>query len=148
MPIRMVRWNNCYGPNQTPDKIIPRFVKCLFDDKRIRIRGRGDRTLALLDVADLIAAIECVVDRGVDGDTYWVGGDCDMEYSVYDIACVLIWMIKNTTSYEEWIEYIEDRQHHHLVMGFDTKIKALGWRPRIGFADGLLSMLRTNSKNS
>jgi dTDP-D-glucose 4,6-dehydratase len=43
------------------------------------------------------------------GEIYNIGCDENMEYSVIDIAKILIRLIKKTENYEEWIEYIEDR---------------------------------------
>ena len=39
MPIIITRGNNVYGPNQYPEKLIPRFIKLLEEDKKVTIQG-------------------------------------------------------------------------------------------------------------
>jgi dTDP-D-glucose 4,6-dehydratase len=61
-----------------------------------------------------------------------------MEYSVMDVARMLIRMIKNTENYDEWIEYIEDRpfndQRYYIS---NQKVKDLGWDIQVQFEEGI-----------
>ena len=65
-----------------------------------------------------------------------------MEYSVMDIAKLLINMIKKTESHEEWIEYIEDRpfndQRYYIS---NQKLKDLGWKIEISLIEGLKEII-------
>ena len=109
IPIIITRGNNVYGPNQYPEKLIPRFIKLLNEDKKLTIQGDGSSVRAFLHVDDTTRAFECILNNGKIGEIYNIGCDENMEYSVMKIAEILIKMIKNTENYDEWIEYVEDR---------------------------------------
>jgi len=142
MPILITRGNNVYGPNQYPEKLIPRFIQLLKDDKRVTIQGDGTSVRAFLHARDTARAFECILERGEVGEIYNIGCDEGMEYSVMEIAKILINMIKGTENYEEWIEYIEDRpfndQRYYIS---NQKVKQLGWNIEIGFLEGVKSMV-------
>ncbi len=65
-----------------------------------------------------------------------------MEYSIMDIAKILIKIIKKTDNYNEWIEYIEDRpfndQRYYIS---NDKVKELGWKVEINLLDGLKDLI-------
>ena len=65
-----------------------------------------------------------------------------MEYSVIEIAKMLIKMIKNTDDYDKWIEYVEDRpfndQRYYIS---NQKLKDLGWNIEIELVKGLTSLI-------
>ena len=65
-----------------------------------------------------------------------------MEYSVMEIAKMLIKLIKNTKNYDEWIEYIEDRPYNDQRYYISNqKLKDLGWNITINFKDGLNNLV-------
>ena len=135
MPIIITRGNNVYGPNQYPEKLIPRFIKLLKEDKKVTIQGDGSSVRAFLHAYDTATAFECILENGHIGEIYNIGCDEGMEYSVLDVAKILIKMIKNTDKYDEFIEYIEDRpfndQRYYIS---NQKLKNLGWRIRKDFS--------------
>ena len=112
MPIIITRGNNVYGQNQYPEKLIPKFVKLLKEDKKVTIQGKGTTVRAFLHAYDTAKAFECILEKGKIGEIYNIGCDEGMEYSVMEVAKILIKMIKNTEDYDEWIEYIEDRPYN------------------------------------
>ena len=68
-----------------------------------------------------------------------------MEYSVMEIAKILIKRIKNTEKYDDWIEYIEDRpfndQRYYIS---NKKLRDLGWEVKIFLQEGLDNLLKNN----
>jgi dTDP-glucose 4,6-dehydratase/UDP-glucose 4,6-dehydratase len=128
MPIIITRGNNVYGPNQYPEKLIPKFIQLLKDNKKVTIQGDGTSVRGFLHVKDTVKAFESILENGKIGEIYNIGCDENMEYSVMDIAKILIKMIKNTDNYHEWIEYIEDRPFNDKRYYISNeKIKKLGW---------------------
>jgi dTDP-glucose 4,6-dehydratase/UDP-glucose 4,6-dehydratase len=109
MPIVITRGNNVYGPNQYPEKVIPKFIKLLKDDKKVTIQGDGNCIRAFLHSTDVVKAFELILEKGIVGEIYNIGCDEGMEYSVMDVAKILIEKIKDTKEYDEWITYVEDR---------------------------------------
>lgn len=138
MPIIITRGNNVYGPNQYPEKLIPLFIKLLKEDKKVTIQGKGDTVRAFLHSYDTARAFEYILEKGKIGEIYNIGCDEGMEYSVLEVAQILIKMIKKTDNYDDWIEYIEDRpfndQRYYIS---NQKLKDLGWNITVNFFDGL-----------
>ena len=142
MPIVITRGNNVYGPNQYPEKLIPRFIELLKYDKNVTIQGDGSNVRAFLHVDDTVKAFECILEKGQIGEIYNIGCDKGMEYSVLDIAKILIKLIKQTDNYEEWIEYIQDRPFNDKRYYISNqKVKDLGWEIYINFEDGIKKMV-------
>lgn len=143
MPIIITRGNNVYGPNQYPEKLIPKFIKLLKENKKVTIQGEGKTVRAFLHAYDTASAFECILEKGKIGEIYNIGCDEGMEYSVMDVAKILIKMIKNTENYDEWIEYIEDRpfndQRYYIS---NQKLKNLGWKINIKFLEGLIELIK------
>ena len=104
MPIIITRGNNVYGKNQYPEKLIPRFIELLKEDKKVTIQGDGSNIRAFLHATDVASALESILENGKVGEIYNIGSDEDKEYTVLEIAQILIKLIKNTDDYNEWIE--------------------------------------------
>lgn len=143
MPIIITRGNNVYGPNQHHEKVIPRFIKLLKENKKITIQGDGSCIRAFLHSYDTARAFECVLEKGKIGEIYNIGSDNGMEYSIMDIAKKLIKMMKDTEHYDKWIEYIEDRPFNDKRYYIsNNKIKELGWNITINLDNGLKELIK------
>jgi dTDP-glucose 4,6-dehydratase/UDP-glucose 4,6-dehydratase len=142
MPIIITRGNNVYGPNQYHEKLIPRFIKLLQNDQKVTIQGTGTSVRAFLHAYDTAKAFECILEKGKIGEIYNIGCDEHMEYSVIDIAKILIKIIKQTDNYEKWIEFVEDRpfndQRYYIS---NTKLKKLGWNIEYDLMSGLKTII-------
>jgi dTDP-glucose 4,6-dehydratase len=142
MPIIITRGNNVYGPNQYPEKLIPLFIKLLKEDKKVTIQGNGTSMRAFLHAHDTATAFECILEKGEIGEIYNIGCDANMEYTVIEVAKLLIKMVKNTDDFEKWIEYIEDRPYNdQRYFISNEKIKDLGWEIKIKFEEGLYDLV-------
>jgi UDP-glucose 4,6-dehydratase len=142
MPIIITRGNNVYGPNQYPEKLIPRFIQLLKEGKKVTIQGDGSCVRSFLHSEDTARAFEVILDHGVLGEIYNIGCDEHMEYSVMEVAKKIIQKLKykdgEILNYEDWIEYIPDRPFNdkrYYISNY--KLKALGWNIQIQFDDGL-----------
>ncbi len=142
MPIIITRGNNVYGPNQYPEKLIPKFIKLLTENKKVTIQGSGDTVRAFLHAEDTARAFECILEKGKIGEIYNIGCDDGMEYSVMEIAKILIKNIKKTNDFDEWIEYIDDRpfndQRYYIS---NKKLKDLGWDIKINLLNGIKELI-------
>jgi dTDP-glucose 4,6-dehydratase len=145
MPIIITRGNNVFGLNQYPEKLIPKFIKLLNENKKVTIQGNGSAVRAFLHSSDTVSAFEIILEKGMIGEIYNIGCDNNMEYSVLNIAHILIKMIKNTDNFDEWIEYIKDRpfndQRYYIS---NDKIKSLGWSIKMNLFDGLKECIKNN----
>ena len=132
-----------YGPNQYPEKLIPRFIEQLKDNKPVTIQGDGSVVRAFLHAEDTARAFECILKRGIIGEIYNIGCDEGMEYTVMEVSKMLIERIHHTKDYDKWITYIEDRpfndQRYYIS---NQKLKDLGWTIKIKFEDGLSELTK------
>ena len=103
MPIIISRGNNVYGPNQYPEKLVPRFIQQLRSGKPVTIQGDGSVVRAFLHARDTARAFECILEKGVVGEIYNIGCDEGMEYSVMDVAKMLIRKIMKCENAEDWV---------------------------------------------
>jgi len=145
MPIIITRGNNVYGANQYPEKLIPRFIQQLKNNEKVTIQGKGTAVRAFLHAYDTASAFECILEKGTIGEIYNIGCDEGMEYSVMEVARLLIKMIQNTEDYDNWITYIEDRpfndQRYYIS---NEKVKKLGWSIKQNFIDGIKDLINKN----
>ena len=138
IPIIITRGNNVYGPNQYPEKLIPKFIKLLKEDKKVTIQGNGDNLRAFLHVNDVCEAFKLIFEKGKIGEIYNIGSDEDSEYTVIEVAKLLIEKIKNSTNYDNYIEYIEDRPFNDKRYYISNqKVKDLGWVIKVDFLEGI-----------
>lgn len=145
LPIIITRGNNVYGPNQYPEKLIPRFIKLLQENKPVTIQGDGSNVRGFLHVYDVCSALECILERGQIGEIYNIGSDDHHEYTVQEIANKLIEKIKkinNAEDAKQWITYIEDRPFNDKRYYIsNNKLKKIGWNITIDFDEGLNDLL-------
>jgi dTDP-glucose 4,6-dehydratase len=147
MPIIITRGNNVYGRGQYPEKLIPKFINLLNENKKLTIQGNGSAVRAFLHAYDTAKAFESILENGIIGEIYNIGCDEGMEYSVMDVAKILIKMMKNTEDYDEWIEYIEDRPYNDMRYYISNqKVKDLGWNIEIDLITGLNDLVNQSYK--
>jgi len=128
MPIIITRGNNVYGPNQYPEKLVPKFIQLLKNNKKVTIQGDGSSIRAFLHSYDTTSAIYTILKKGRIGEIYNIGCDENMEISVIQFAKMLIKKVKNTDDYEKHINYVEDRPFNDKRYYIsNNKLKELGW---------------------
>ena len=142
MPIIITRGNNVYGPNQYPEKVIPRFIQQLQRGEKVTIQGNGTAVRGFLHARDTAEAFACILEKGQLGEIYNIG--TEDEYSVMEIAKRLIRLICHTEDYDSWITYIEDRpfndQRYYIS---NAKLKSLGWEVKIDLETGLRDLVKS-----
>ena len=128
MNIKVIRCNNVYGPNQYPEKLIPKFKRLLKENEKCTIHGSKSATVkrAFMHVNDVVDAVDIVWRRGVPGEVYNIASDDEL--TVMEVTRLIIETVKGTKNYDDWITYVEDRpfndQRYYICA---KKIKDLGW---------------------
>ena len=147
MPIIITRGNNVYGPNQYPEKLIPRFIQQLLKGEQVTIQGDGSNVRAFLHVNDVCSALKLILEKGKIGEIYNIGSDDHHEYTVTQIAHILIEKITKTTDYDKWISHIEDRPFNDKRYYISNqKVKDLGWTILTDFDNGIDEVIQSMSK--
>jgi dTDP-D-glucose 4,6-dehydratase len=137
LPIIIVRGNNVFGPNQHVEKVIPKFITALLNNKKCAIHGRGNTKRNFIYVEDMCRCIVHVIEKGDISQIYNIG--TNHEYSVLQIADKLIYNIKgNHVDPKDYYEYVEDRYYNDFQYRIDaSKVKKLGWKSEVSFEEGL-----------
>ncbi len=127
LPIIIIRCNNVYGEYQYPEKLIPKFIKLLYNNKKLTIHGKGDTRRNFIWVKDVCSAVDIILEKGTISEIYNIG--TSQEYSVLNFAKLLISKIHNTNEYKNYIEYIEDRPFNDYRYAINSdKLRLLGWK--------------------
>ncbi len=130
IPIIITRGNNVYGPQQYPEKLIPKFIRHLIKNEKCTVQGNGIAVRNFIYIDDTVRAFETILFKGEIGEIYNI--ETNNEYSVIDVAKMLIKRLKNTDDYEEWITYVEDRNFNDIRYAVDgTKLRELGWKEKV-----------------
>ncbi|GLH70648.1 dTDP-glucose 4,6-dehydratase [Geothrix rubra] len=139
--------SNNYGPRQHPEKLIPLAISRMAKGEPIPVYGDGQNVRDWLYVEDHCAALELVMEKGVAGETYCVGGDnewknLDLLHLLCDTVDTHLGRPEGTS--RKLLTFVKDRAGHDRRYAIDaTRIQAmLGWKPDITFPEGLQNTVR------
>jgi dTDP-glucose 4,6-dehydratase len=133
VPVVIVRASNNYGPNQFPEKVIPLFITNAIDNRPVPLYGDGLNVRDWLHVADHCRALDVLIERGVPGEVYNVGGG--NEVANVDLTKRILQLVGRP---ESLIQQVPDRPGHDRRYAVDSaKIGTLGWKPSLPFDQGL-----------
>ena len=143
LPVTISNCSNNYGPYQFPEKLIPLMILNCLAEKPLPVYGTGENVRDWLYVQDHCDAINMVLQKGIIGETYNVGGNNEIPniQIVRDICTILdeVKPAESGNSYHQLITFVKDRPGHDFRYAIDsTKIKQdLGWQPHETFQSGL-----------
>ncbi len=145
MPVNITRCSNNYGEFQFPEKLIPLVINNLLQYRKVPIYGDGKQVRDWLYVKDHCKAIDMVINGGVLGEVYNVGGSNERE-NIIIVKTIIKYLNQNYDSRisEDLIGYVTDRKGHDRRYGIDaTKIKnELGWTPDTMFDEGIINTIK------
>jgi dTDP-glucose 4,6-dehydratase len=143
LDVRVTRCCNNYGPYQYPEKVIPRFVTSLLDGEPVPLYGDGGNVREWVHVDDHCSGVRLVLDRGEPGRVYHIGGGSSL--SNKDLterllkACGASW---------DMVRWVPDRLGHDRRYSLDDSLlRSMGYQPRIGFHEGLESVVAWYQEN-
>ena len=133
-PVTITNCSNNYGPRQFPEKVIPLFLTNALDDRELPLYASTQNRREWLHVDDHCSAIELVLERGREGETYNVGSG--LERSIEEIADLALELTGKPQSLKT---IVPDRPGHDRRYLLDSsKLQGeLGWQPEIAFEEGL-----------
>lgn len=150
MPINITRCSNNYGPFQFPEKLIPLIINNCLQHKSLPIYGDGMNIRDWLYVEDHCKAIDMVINNGICGEVYNVGGHNERT-NLQIVDTIISHLNKNVDKEisEDLKTYVEDRKGHDRRYGIDpTKIKdELGWYPETTFEVGIIKTIEWYLEN-
>ena len=146
LPVIVTNCSNNYGPYQFPEKLIPLITLKGIAGETMPVYGKGDNIRDWLYVDDHVSALACVLEKGSPGETYNIGGQCELSnLDVVKTVCkILDTQIPGKAPHEELIRFVTDRPGHDFRYAMNTgKISSeLGWQPAETFASGIAKTVR------
>jgi len=143
LPVTISNCSNNYGPYQFPEKIIPLMIVNALDGKPLPVYGDGRNIRDWLYVEDHCRAVWEIIRSGKEGETYNVGGNCELEnIALVEMICDTIDAKIGRTvgkSRRDLITFVKDRPGHDRRYAIDaSKIRTeLGWTPTTSIAKGI-----------
>ena len=138
MDITIVRLTNNYGPRQHVEKLLPKVITNALKDKPIPVYGAGDQWRDWLYVEDSCSALDLIIEKGARNETYHVSAQQEQQ-NIEVIKKIL----KKLDKPETLIYNVEDRKGHDYSYSLDSsKLRALGWKPKVSFDEGLDKTIR------
>jgi dTDP-glucose 4,6-dehydratase len=127
------RGSNNYGPYQYPEKLIPLMILNALHGDRLPVYGDGKNVRNWLFVEDFASGIAHVLEHGVPGETYNVGGPDEA-----DNLTVVRRILELCDADESLIEFVTDRPGHDRRYSLGSeKVRALGWSAETRFEQGI-----------
>lgn len=143
LPTIITNCSNNYGPFQFPEKLIPLMITNAVKGIELPIYGDGENVRDWLHVEDHCHALLTVMERGVAGQCYNIGGNCEKRnkeivHLICDTLDKKLGLLKNRPR-RDLIRYVSDRPGHDRRYALNTtKIsKELLWEPRVPFQEGI-----------
>ena len=145
LPMVITNCSNNYGPYQFPEKLIPLIILNSLAGKALPIFGSGKQVRDWLYVDDHARALYRVMNEGVPGETYNIGGHNEKQnIEVVKTICTILDRLMpehpdGIGSYTDLITYVQDRPGHDNRYAIDAgKIQRdLGWVPEETFETGI-----------
>lgn len=142
LPVLITNCSNNYGPRQFPEKLIPLMILSALEGKPLPIYGKGDNIRDWLHVEDHCRAVSLVLQKGVPGETYAIGGRTEL--TNLDLVTALCAALDEAAPspkgpHKNAITFVSDRPGHDLRYAIDSsKIeRELGWKALHSLETGL-----------
>ena len=141
LPVLVTNCSNNYGPYHFPEKLVPLVILNALGGRPLPVYGKGDNVRDWLYVDDHVRALRLVLQEGVPGETYNIGGNNERtNLQVVETICsVLDELVPRPAHYQDLITFVSDRPGHDRRYAIDaSKLrKELGWVPEESFETGI-----------
>ena len=131
--------SNNYGPNQHPEKLIPKLIYNMINNKTLPVYGRGKNSREWIFVDDHCEALLKVFKNGSKGEFYNIGSNININN--LDIVKLLINIAKKKIKLGKnvKIKFVKDRPGHDIRYALDSKkiLKRLKWKSKVNLKKGL-----------
>ncbi len=161
LPVTISNCSNNYGPYHFPEKLIPLIILNALEGKPLPVYGDGKNVRDWLYVEDHCEAIWMIVNKGIAGETYNIGGECEKQnIEVVNTVCEVLeelYPVKNNPAfrsklrtYKDLITFVTDRAGHdrRYAINCDKIKNELGWTQRHDFETGLKDTIEWYLKNA
>ena len=149
LPAIVTNCSNNYGPKQHPEKLIPKLIYNIINNKPLPIYGKGTNSREWIYVKDHCEALLKVFSKGKIGEFYNIGSNKNMNN--LEITKQLLIESRKLVKIgnKVQINFVKDRPGHDVRYALNSnKIKKkLGWKPKTKFSKGIKLTLDWYLKN-
>tara|TARA_B100000787_G_scaffold3268_1_gene2445 strand:- start:1898 stop:2914 length:1017 start_codon:yes stop_codon:yes gene_type:complete len=140
IPAIITNCSNNYGPKQHPEKLIPKLIYNILNNKNLPIYGKGINSREWIFVEDHCNALYKISKNGKIGNFYNIGSNKDVTNIKISQNLLKLAKLKFKVGKNVKIKFVKDRPGHDIRYALNSKkiLKELKWRPETKFKTGLL----------
>ena len=139
IPAIITNCSNNYGPNQHPEKLIPKLIYNILNNKGLPIYGNGKNSREWIYVEDHCEALIKVFQKGKVGNFYNIGSNKNLNNLEICKALIKIAKKNHSIGSNVNIKFVKDRPGHDIRYALDSKkiLMKLKWKTKVSFKKGL-----------
>jgi dTDP-glucose 4,6-dehydratase len=139
LPAIVTNCSNNYGPKQHPEKLIPKLIYNILNNRALPIYGKGLNSREWIYVEDHCEALLKVFQRGKIGEFYNIGSNKNLNNLEISRALIKIAKKNVTIGSNVKIQFVKDRPGHDIRYALDSKkiLNKLNWKTKVNFEKGL-----------
>ena len=149
IPAIVTNCSNNYGPKQHPEKLIPKLIYNILNNKPLPIYGKGTNSREWIYVKDHCEALIRIFQKGKVGEFYNIGSNKNLNN--LEVCKKLITISKDLIKINNKVKinFVKDRPGHDIRYALNSKkIKEkLNWKPKTSFNDGIRLTLNWYNEN-
>ena len=145
LPYVIVRPTNNYGIGQYVEKLIPKTCKFLTVGKKIDLHNNGTPVRTWLHASDTASAVITIIEAGVVNEIYNISGAYQTEN--INVVKKILELFKAKGQYENYITHMERQGQDVRYSIDDSKLQALGWKPKAVFDKELKKIVKYYKDN-
>ena len=139
IPAMVTNCSNNYGPKQHPEKLIPKLIYNILNNKALPIYGKGKNSREWIYVKDHCEALFKIFQKGVNGEFYNIGSNKNLNN--LEVCKKLLDVTRNLIKHNKKVKinFVKDRPGHDIRYALNSnKIKKqLNWYPKTSFKKGI-----------
>ena len=149
IPAIVTNCSNNYGPKQHPEKLIPKLIYNIINNKNLPIYGKGLNSREWIYVDDHCEALIKIFERGKIGNFYNIGSNLNVNNLKISKLLIKIAKTKIDIGKNVKIKFVKDRPGHDMRYALNSSklIKKLRWKPKINISNGLIKTFDWYLKN-
>ena len=149
LPIIITNCCNNYGPKQFPEKLIPKLILNLIQNKKLPIYGKGINEREWIHVDDHCKALIKIFKKGKIGESYNIGSGDIVSNNIVSKRLIKLFKTKINKDCKSKIVFVKDRPGHDLRYALNSnKIKKLGWKKKLNLNKGLFLTIKWYLENT